>query len=114
MKLTVKELAERLGCPFEGDGAVIITNVAGLEKAERGDLVFCAKPKWLVRLETTKASAAILPRGEKFDRIPVLRADDPHLAFVRATEIFHPPGRPEPGIHPTAVLASSARIGKGV
>ena len=114
MKLTVKELAERLRCPFEGDGAVVITGVAGLEKAQLGDLVFCAKPKSMALLETTKAAAAVLPPGEIFDRIPVLRADDPHLAFVRATEIFHPRSRPEPGIHPTAVIASTARIGKGV
>ena len=114
MRLTVKELAERLICPFEGDGAVIITDVADLEKAERGDLVFCAKPKFMAQLETTKASAAILPPGEKFDRIPVLRADDPHLTFIRATEIFHRPYRPEPGIHPAAVVSPSAKIGKGV
>jgi UDP-3-O-[3-hydroxymyristoyl] glucosamine N-acyltransferase len=112
MKLTVKELAERLRCPFEGDGAVVITGVAALEKADRGDLVFCAKPKFMAHLETTSASAAILPPGDKFDRIPVLRADDPHLAFVRATEIFHPPSRTEPGIHPTAVIGAHVFLGE--
>jgi len=114
MKLTVKELAERLNCPFEGDGTVLITGVASLEKAKSGDLVFLAKPKSRELLEKTSASAAILPPGEKFDRIPVLRADNTHLAFIRATEIFNRPYRPEPGIHPAALVSGSAKIGPQV
>jgi UDP-3-O-[3-hydroxymyristoyl] glucosamine N-acyltransferase len=114
MKLTVKELAERLNCPYEGDGAAVIERVAGLEKAGRGDLVFLAQPKYRAALEKTGASAAILPPGEKFDRIPVLRAEDPQLTFVRATEIFYQPIRPAPGIHPTAAVSASAKIGKDV
>ena len=38
---------------------------------------------------------------------------DPHLAFVRAVELFYAPSRPAPGIHPLAVVAPSARIGAG-
>jgi UDP-3-O-[3-hydroxymyristoyl] glucosamine N-acyltransferase len=46
--------------------------------------------------------------------IPSLRAAHPYLAFVAAVELFHPPPpRPVPGIHPTAVLAASARLGPG-
>ena len=114
MHLTVKELAERLGCPFEGDGTVVLKGVASLEKAGRGDLVYLAKAKFRQPLERTNASAAILPHDEKFDRIPVIRADDPHRAFAGAAALFHPPYRPEPGIHPTAVVSPSAKIGERV
>ena len=114
MKLTVEELAQRLNCPYEGDGSVLITGVAGLEKAVKGDLVFLAQPKHREHLEKTGASAAIIPPGEIFDRIPVLRADNPHLVFIRATEIFHRPLRPEAGIHPTAAVSPSAKIGENV
>jgi UDP-3-O-[3-hydroxymyristoyl] glucosamine N-acyltransferase len=114
MKLTVKELAERLNCPYEGDGSVLISGVASLEKAGKGDIVFLSQPRYREQLEKTAASAAILPPAEKFDRLPVLRAENPHLAFVRATEIFFRPYRPAAGIHPTAVISSSARIGDGV
>ena len=116
MKLTVKELAERLGCPCEGDGGTVLTGVAALDKAVagRGDLVFMAGPKFRPLLEATAAAAAILPPGEAFDRIPVLRAENPQLAFVRATGIFHPSAKPAPGVHPTASVAPTARLGKGV
>jgi UDP-3-O-[3-hydroxymyristoyl] glucosamine N-acyltransferase len=114
MKLTVKELAARLDCPYEGDGDAVVTGVAALEAAESGDLVFLAAPKFRALLEKTRASAAILPPGEPLPGIPVLRAADPQRAFVRATHFFYQPYRPEPGLHPTAVVSPSARIGKNV
>jgi UDP-3-O-[3-hydroxymyristoyl] glucosamine N-acyltransferase len=112
--LTIRELAERLGCRYEGDGDTLVRGVAGLENARPGDLVFLGKSKYRRLLEATKASAAIVPPDESFRSIPVLIADDPHLAFVRAVELFFKPYRPEPGIHPAALVSASAEIGPGV
>ncbi len=56
--LSVEDLARRLNCPFEGDGATVIRGVASLEKAQKGDLVFLAHRKYLSLLERSKASAA--------------------------------------------------------
>ena len=113
MKTTVRELAARLQCVFEGDGSVEITGVAGLEEARAGDLVFLAQTKLRPQLEASRASAAIVPLDFKFDRLPVFRAAQPHLAFVRAAEIFFQPYRPAAGVHATAVVAPSAKIGAG-
>jgi UDP-3-O-[3-hydroxymyristoyl] glucosamine N-acyltransferase len=41
----------------------------------------------------------------------MLRAKDPYLAFAQALELFHQPMRYVPGVHPTAVVHASARIG---
>jgi len=121
MRLTVKELAERLGLRYEGDGSVALSGVAALDApvAGRGDLVFMAGPPTAKRRAALEkaagaAAAAILPPGEAFDRLPVLRAENPQLAFVRATGIFHPPARPAAGVHPSAVVAPTARLGAGV
>ena len=112
--LTVRELAERLGCRYEGDADALVRGVASLENARPGDLVFLGQPKYRQLLEETKASAAIVPPEESFRGIPVLIADNPHLAFVRAVELFFEPYRPEPGIHPTALVSGSAEIAAGV
>ncbi len=109
--LTVKELAERLGCPFEGDPETRIYGVAGLEQARKGDLVFLAHSRYRKLLEQTRASAAIIPEGETFRGIPVILSANPHLAFIQAVELFFEPYRPAPGIHPAAFVSSSARIG---
>jgi UDP-3-O-[3-hydroxymyristoyl] glucosamine N-acyltransferase len=114
MTITLRELARKLDCPFEGDGAVKITGVAGLEQAGPGELVFLAQAKFRPLLEQTKASAAVVPLDLPFSRLPVLRSADPHRTFVLAARLFYEPYRPAPGIHPAAVVSPSARIGEGV
>jgi len=112
--LSVEELARLLNCPFEGDGATEIRGVSSLEKAKEGDLVFLSHRKYLSLLERSKASAAIIPVEEEYERIPVIKSENPHISFVKAVEIFYKPYRPEPGIHPSALVSPSARIGKDV
>jgi UDP-3-O-[3-hydroxymyristoyl] glucosamine N-acyltransferase len=43
----------------------------------------------------------------------MLRSNNPYLDFARALELFHPATRYAPGIHPTAVIDASAKIGAG-
>lgn len=112
--LTVEELARLLACPFEGDGKKKITGVAGLENAGQGDLVFLASPKFRKLLEGSQAAAAIVPPEEPFRGTPVIFSKTPQLTFIRAVEFFFQPYRPEPGIHPTAAVSPTARIGQGV
>jgi len=114
-EFTVRELAERLGYAFEGDGGVRIKGVASLERAGAGDLVFLAGPKLRPKLDASGASAAIVPEGENAGRwrIPVIKAADPHLCFARAAGLFYEPLKPAIGVHPLASVAASARIGEG-
>ena len=112
--LTVEELAKLLNCPFEGNGKTEIRGVSDLEKAKEGDLVFLAQRKYRTLLDQSRASAAIIPGEEQYDRIPVIKSENPHLSFVKVVERFYMPFRPEPGIHPTAVVSPSARLGKEV
>jgi len=117
MKITIQELADRLGLAFEGDGAVEISGVASLDKAGPGDLVFFAQAKLRPLLSSTAAAAAILPIEEPFSPLPfkaVLRSDNPQLAFVRAIDQIKPPRIPAPGIHPTAVVSPSALLAPDV
>jgi UDP-3-O-[3-hydroxymyristoyl] glucosamine N-acyltransferase len=43
----------------------------------------------------------------------MLRHGNPYLAFAHAIELFHSPPKRSPGIHKTAVIDPSAKIGKG-
>ncbi len=112
--VTVTELARLLDCPFEGNGQIEIRGVSSLEKAKEGDLVFLAHPKFRALLEETKASAAIIPPEEKCERIPVLKSENPHLSFIKAVDLFYKPYHPLPGLHSTALVSSTAKIGKDV
>src|SRR5438552_18606639 len=109
MKLT--DLAERLNCRLEGSGDVEISGINSLERAGPTQLSFLANRKYTPLLKTTRAGAVLLSEEFGPSNIPALRCDDPYLKFAKAIEIFYQPPKPAIGVHPTAVLAASARIG---
>jgi UDP-3-O-[3-hydroxymyristoyl] glucosamine N-acyltransferase len=103
-------LAERVGCRLEGDGAIEIDAVRGLEEAGARDLSFVAHERYLPRLQASAAGAVILAEGWPAVDRPALRTPNPILAFARALALLHPPPAPAPGIHPTAVVGPDARV----
>jgi len=89
-----------------------ITGVAGIEQAGEGQLTFVSNPKYNAAAKTSKASAVIV--SESFPAIPtgMLRSQNPYLAWAKAIELFYHPPRYSPGIHSTAVVDHTAKIGK--
>jgi UDP-3-O-[3-hydroxymyristoyl] glucosamine N-acyltransferase len=112
-RLTLRELADRLGCRLEGDGAVEVGRVATLESAGPGDLSFLSNPKYAWQVASTRASAVIL--GEDAGAAPcaTLRARDPYLAFASAVGLLAPDERPAPGVSPAAEVHPGATLGPG-
>lgn len=114
IELTLGEIGARLGATVLGDETIRIRRVSGIREAEPGDLTFIANPKYRMYLEETRASAILVPPGMATERTACLEVLDPYAAFLTAIRIFgREPDRPEPGIHPTAVVSPRARIGEG-
>ena len=113
------ELAVRLGCVLEGDGEIEIRRAEGLETAEASDVSFLSNPRYGRELSMTRASAVligknvVIKRDAKMPALAALRSENPYLDFARTIEFFHTPRQNAPGIHPTAVVAKSAKIGEG-
>ncbi|HEX7285719.1 MAG TPA: UDP-3-O-(3-hydroxymyristoyl)glucosamine N-acyltransferase [Candidatus Angelobacter sp.] len=110
MKLT--EIAARLGARVEPPQADIeITSVGAIESALPGQLAFIANPKYAAAAKTTQASAIIV--DDKFPALdrPLLRTKNPKLAYALAAELFYQPPQYPRGVHPTAVVDPTARIG---
>ncbi len=111
MKLSA--IASALGASLEnGDPDHEITGVAGIEEAAAGQITFIANPKYIATAKTTGASAIIVGHDFLAAGTALLRCDNPYLAFARAIDLFYKPPRYTPGIHGTAVVANSARIGR--
>src|SRR5580658_5648000 len=89
-----------------------ITGVAGIENAAAGQLTFVSNPKYNTVAKTTKASAVIV--AENFSAIStgMLRSQNPYLAWAKAIELFYKPPYYAPGIHSTAVVHHTAKLGK--
>jgi UDP-3-O-[3-hydroxymyristoyl] glucosamine N-acyltransferase len=109
----LRELAERLGCPFGGAGEVEIERVAGIEDAGPGDLTFLANPRYAARLASTRAAAVVVRAGTETP-IPRLVSEFPYLTFARAATLLHPETRPAPGVHPTAFVDKTAALAEDV
>lgn len=108
--LTVAELARRLGRRHQGRGNALVKGFASLDTAGPGDLVFLENSRRKPDLDASGASVALIPAGMAYDRIPVIPSKTPRMDFVRAEAFFLSPEKPEPGIHATAQVASSARL----
>ena len=112
MKLS--EIASRLEARLEnGSPDTEISGVAGIEEAGEHQLTFIANRKYAAAARTTRASAVIVSEDFPAGAMAVLRSKNPYLAFARALEFFYQPPEYAPGIHPTAVVHSSAKIGAG-
>lgn len=111
MKLA--EIAAKLGCTVDGDPNLEITGVAGIEEARPGELTFLVNRKYRPLLDASRAAAILVAKDAGPVPMAALRSANPYLDFARAIELFHPAPEFAPGVHPTAVIASSARIAAG-
>jgi UDP-3-O-[3-hydroxymyristoyl] glucosamine N-acyltransferase len=116
MKLS--EIAKHIGGWVVG-ADVDVGGIASIESATARDVVFVENGKHLAAALASKAAAVIAGKFADTGQRPVppkslVIATQPRLAFARAAELLHPKKRPVAGIHSTAVVHESARLGKGV
>jgi UDP-3-O-[3-hydroxymyristoyl] glucosamine N-acyltransferase len=110
--MRLSELAQTIGLPLRGDGAIEILAPAPIETAGPGMITFATGPKYAAALRASAAAAAIAPAAIADDaRCPILISTNPAFDFARVLEVFFPPYCPAPGIHPTACIDSTAQIG---
>lgn len=109
------ELARHVGAQLLGDPECLIERVDTIQDATGGAICFLANPKYRKHLAHTRASAVILAAGDR-DACPVnaLVCDNPYLSYARISGLLYPRPRHPAGIHPSAVVAQSARIDDGV
>lgn len=107
-----------LTCNSESDPE--ITGLAPVDEASTGTLSYIEGDKFASQVGKTSASALILPSNEALQAqasergIAWIAVSDPRLVFAQAIALFYKPFRPDPEIHPTAVIDSSAEVGKEV
>lgn len=112
-RISLRELAARLGCELRGNPDLEITGVAGMQQAGPTDVTFLANPKYAPKVKQTRAAAVLVSEALPELSPASLISANPYHDFARALALFYQPPRPMPGIHPTASIASTARIGDG-
>jgi len=111
---TLQQIAQRLGGRVAGDPGILIRQVGSLEGATREHITFLASDKHKAKLAQTRAGAVIVaPQSEQLTALPRIVADNPYAYFARVSQLFNPVVT-QSGIHPTAVIAPSAKLGRNV
>ncbi len=115
MDKSVHEIAEIVRGEVVGDGSVRVTGLCGIKEAQPGDLAFIGDPRYRVYLGTTGASVVIVPRDTEAAACPLIRVDNPYLAFAAMLKVLEAEVLVHPrGIHPTAVIGEGVVLGKNV
>lgn len=110
MSFTAAQIAQQVQGEIAGDGSVQLTGLAPADCARAGELTFAENAAYFAVAEQSQA-AAILVAGPFVSSSKVLiRVASARVALARVLPVFFPPEGHPSGIHPSAVIADSARI----
>ena len=119
LKLTVAEAAKITGTQDVSKPDTAITALCSLEEAHEGGLCYLTSLEKADLLKDLKASALIVPESAKGQDIPfngaLLYAKNPEWAFILLMKYADAQKQKHTsGIHPTAVISGSAKLGANV
>lgn len=115
---TLAAVVDAAGSNGEGAEApprrLMLHRIAPLAAATGDDVSFCLNNgKYRAALAATKAGAVIV-HPDMQDLVPetsvAIVAADPLVAWAKVAALFHPIPSVKPGIHPSAVVAATARV----
>jgi UDP-3-O-[3-hydroxymyristoyl] glucosamine N-acyltransferase len=112
--MTVQEIAEWLEAEYRGAGSTVINEVADLAAARPDEVAFVTGNRAAAQLGKSNAGCVLVPLDLETGNRTVIPVNDPRVTFVRLVRRFHPPKRPAPGIHPTAIVSPDAHVAEEV
>lgn len=111
---SLQEIADFLGARLEADPVAASKHVSGLaplQTAVAGQLSFLSRPDYVRYLTATRATAVIVSNKLEVNGVvPLLRVDNPYLAYAKVSAWFDTAPKPVAGIHPSAIIDSTANI----
>jgi len=116
--VSAKQLAELVGGKLLGDETKMVSGVSSLKDATPDQVSFVGNKKYQSQLETTKAQVVLVCEDledEPLNGRTFIVCESVDLAFSKVIMVFAPEAPKYPaGVHPSAVIASSAVIGANV
>lgn len=117
MKINLAELADKIGATLQGDGNTVVYALSNMEKAQegKGQITFLSDSRYKSKLAACHAEAVILKEEDAaaFSGNKLIM-DDPYLGFALVAQVFDTTPVPATDIAPSAVIASSAELGRNV
>ena len=97
-----------------------LSGVAAVDEAIATQISYIEGGKFATMVGTTKAKALILPDDKDLQQqasernLAWISTKAPRLLFAAVIKIFYQPFRPQPGIHPTAIIDPTAIVGEDI
>ncbi|HZR16142.1 MAG TPA: UDP-3-O-(3-hydroxymyristoyl)glucosamine N-acyltransferase [Verrucomicrobiae bacterium] len=110
MSFTIAQIAERLNGEIVGDASVRVTGLAPADRARPGELTFAENAAYFAAAERSQAAAVLVSEPFASSSKVLIRVANARVALARVLPLFFPPEAHPSGVHPSAVIAESARI----
>ena len=111
---TVGQLADVVGGTVRGDASVVIRGVADVSEAGPDQATWVNRQAYADKLKDSRAGAVLVPTNFGDTPMPAILCEQIEPSVAKLLGAFATPvSKPDPGIHPTAVIHPSARIGPG-
>src|SRR6266446_7652993 len=110
MSFTAAQIAEKIQGEVVGDGSVQLTGLAPADRARAGELTFAENAAYFATAEQSQASAILVAEPSASSSKVLIRVANARVALARVLPLFFPPEEHPQGIHPSAVIAASAKI----
>src|SRR5436190_14859863 len=116
MPFTAAEIALRVGGKVLGDGSVQLKGMSLPDTARGGDLTFAEDKDYFVRAEKSAASAILVDDllGVKANTKVLISVANARAAFAKILTLFFSAAKFDAGVHPTAVIAKTAKVDPSV
>jgi UDP-3-O-[3-hydroxymyristoyl] glucosamine N-acyltransferase len=132
MACTLKELSERFGVSFSGNGELVLTHACGVDNLSPGGIGYITDLKGLASVPLPSGTGTVKKVSSGIEDIkanqvamvvyPEVQSSSHNLVFykdplalhVQITNYLHPRPVPEQTTHPTAVVGKNVVLGKDI
>lgn len=111
---TASELAQFLGAKLRGDAGLHVTGVANPHFAQADDLIYMDSARHQERAAKSRALCVLVAEGTEIAGKTTLEVQNPKFAFAKAAAWLLQRSALRPEIHPTAIVAATARLAAGI
>lgn len=113
VRYSIAELAKITGGTLRGSGSATITGVADVREAGPQEATWVSRESFAERLKSSRAGVVLVRKEFGETPMPAIACERLDAAIAALLGAFRPPAsRPAAGIHPAAIIDSTAQIGE--